>query len=364
MKRKVAAVIVAVALIGLGVAVAIGGSGEDPLVAKSYLEDTFPSVLAQNLEKRASNGTKAAYEKAVGKLDKAGEADAKEAESFSGNTSGYSTKTVNSGDVLTLNHGSSMVIYGGAGTVTDGTLMDVTAGKSTGKDGAVTVGHRYIVTDTNGATVRVDTAGSFGVQGTVSVTVGSGQSGQSGDSALPFGDVKSGDWYYSAVEYVYEKGYFSGTAANVFSPNTPMTRAMVATVLYRVSGEKAPNGASAFRDVPGGQWYSDGIAWANAHGIVNGMGDGTFGPDRAVTREELVTMMYRYQSYRKGNLRAKGSLAGYPDGDIVSDWAKTAVEWATGAELIRGRDTGRLDPKGNATRAEVATILQRFEGLK
>lgn len=363
MKRKVAAVIVAVVLIGLGVAVAIGGSGEDPLVAKSYLEDTYPSDVAQTLEKRASNGTKTAYEKAVGKLDKAGEADVKEAESFQGNTSGYSAKMVSSGDVLTLNHGSSIVIYAGAGTVADGTLMDVTTGKSAVKDGAVTVGHRYIVTDANGATVRVDKAGSFGVQGTVSIAAGSGESSQSGDG-LPFADVKSSDWYYGAVEYVYEKGYFSGTAANVFSPNTSMTRAMVATVLYRVSGEKAPSGASIFRDVPDGQWYSDGIAWANAHGIVNGMGDGIFGPDRAVTREELVTMMYRYQSYRKGNLRAKGSLASYPDGDIVSDWAKSAVVWAAGAELIRGRDTGHLDPKGNATRAEVATILQRFEGLK
>lgn len=360
MKRKVAAVIVAVALVGLGVAVAIGGSGEDPLVAKSYLEETYPSTVAQTLGKRASEGTKTTYEKAVEKLDKAGEADVKEAESFQGNSSGYSTKGVNSGDALTLAQGASMVVYAGAGTVTDGTLMDVTAGESTGKNGAVTAGHRYVVTDANGATIQVNAAGSFGVQGTVSVTSAGGQSG----TGLPFGDVKSGDWYYGAVQFVYEKGYFSGTATNAFSPNTPMTRAMLATVLHRISGERAPGGTSAFRDVADGLWYSDGVAWAGSNGIVNGMGDGTYCPDLAVSREQLVTMLYRFQSYRKGNVSGKGSLAGYPDGNTVSDWAKTAMEWATGAGLIQGRDTGRLDPKGNATRAEVATILQRFEGLK
>lgn len=355
MKRKVAAVIAAVVLVGLGVAVAIGGSGEDPLVAKSYLEDTYPSAVAKTLQKRAEEGTKTAYEKAVAKLDKAGEADMKAAENVQAGDA-FSAKALNAGDTLTLSQGTGVVVYSGSGTVSAGSLMDVTSGKTVARNGSVETGHRYIVADASAA-VRMTTAGQFGVQGTATVASG----GQSG--TLPFRDVTNKNWYYDAVAFVYEKGYFSGTAADVFSPNTSMTRAMLATVLHRVSGQKAPGGGADFSDVPAGLWYSDGIAWASAHGIVNGMGNGTYCPDRAVTREELVTMLYRYQTDRKGDTSAKGSLAEYPDGSRVADWARNAMEWAVGAKLVQGRDTGHLDPKGTATRAEVATILQRFDAL-
>lgn len=359
MKRKVAAVIAAVVLVGLGVAVAIGGSGEDPLVAKSYLEDTYPSAVVQTLQKRASSGTKATYDQAVSKLDKAGEADVKAAETLQGKVSGYIAKPVKEGDMLTLNQGASFVIYSGAGTVSNGALMDVTEGNTVAANEKVAAGRRYIAPGQN-VTVRVDAAGQFGVQGTTSITVGGGQSGE----PLPFVDIKSSDWYYEAVTFVYGKGYFSGTEETVFSPNTSMTRAMLATVLHRVSGLETVKNGEAFTDVPAGLWYSDGIAWASANGVVNGMGDGTYRPDMAVTREQLVTMLYRYQVVRQENMNTKGSLSGYPDGGAVADWAQDAMKWAVGAELVKGRDTGHLDPKGTATRAEVATILQRFDALK
>lgn len=347
-------------LVGLGVAVAIGGAKEDPLVAKSYLENTYSSAVAQRLEKRAAEGTKATYDLAVSKLDKAGEADVKLAEGFQTSVSGYTPKTVNAGDVLTLKQGASMVIYSGSGKISDGSLMDVTAGRETDKNGDIAVGHRYIVANAGGAAVQANTAGSFGIQGTVTVTAGGGQD----KTGLPFLDVKSNDWYYNAVSFVYEKGYFSGTAADAFSPNTSMTRAMLATVLHRVSGLEKPGSGTEFNDVPADGWFANGIAWASERKIVNGMGDGSYDPDRAVTREELVTMLHRYQKYRKGNVSAKGSLSEYPDGDAVASWAREAMEWAVGAELVKGRNTGHLDPKGTATRAEVATILQRFEALK
>lgn len=357
MKRKIAAVVAAVVLVGLGVAVAIGGSGEDPLVAKSYLEGTYPSAVVETLQKRASEGTKNVYEQAVAKLDKIGEADVKAAEGVQGSVDGYDAKTVKPGDTLTLDRGASMVVYEGRGTVSTGTLMDVTEGNSNSQGSSVTAGHRYIAATASGAVVRIDGAGRIGTQGTVSMTAG----GQ-GDN-LPFADVKSGDWYYGAVTFVYGKGYFAGTAADIFSPNASMTRAMLATVLHRVSGLETPGNGMTFSDVPEGKWYSDGIAWASQRKIVNGMGDGSYDPDRAVTREELVTMLYRYQSYRKGDVSGKGVLTTYPDGNVISSWAKEAMEWATGAELVKGRDTGYLDPKGTATRAEVATILQRFAAL-
>lgn len=363
MKRKVAVVIAAVVLIGLGVAVAIGGSGEDPLIAKSYLENTFPSALSQSLEDRAAEGTKGIYGQAAAKLDKVGEADVKAAEDLQGKINGYTAKTVKAGDALTLSRGASLVIYSGAATLEQGTLMDVTEGKAVASNGNVTAGHRYIAAD-DSVSMLVDTAGQFGIQGTVSVADGGGQGVGPQGGGLPFADVGSHDWYYGAVSFVYGKGYFSGVSENAFSPNTSMTRAMLATVLYRVSGAKTPGKGMKFDDVQAELWYSDGIAWASANGVVNGMGDGNYHPDRAVTREELVTMLHRYQANRKGDMSAKGTLTGYPDGGAVAAWAKEAMEWAVGAELVKGRNTGQLDLKGTATRAEVATILQRFEALK
>lgn len=356
MKRKIAAVIAAVALIGLGVAVAVGGAGEDPLVAKSYMEDTYPAALVQALEKRASEGTKGTYSQSIAKLDKAGEADVKAAEKVRGFIEGYTPKTWNAGELLTLEQGASFVLYEGSGAVHEGALMDVTVGRPVNAGDAVEAGHRYIATGKSGAGVRASSAGRFGTQGTVKI--------EAGDEPLPFTDVKTGEWYYDAVRFVYNKAYFSGVTENAFAPNTSMTRAMLATVLYRVSGAQAPEKGESFTDVPAGLWYSDGIAWASANGVVNGMGGGTYCPDLAVTREQLVTMLYRYQTNRKGDVSAKGSLADYPDGDSVASWAGKAMEWATGAELVKGRNTGYLDPKGTATRAEVATILQRFDALK
>lgn len=357
MKRKVAAVVAAVVLVGLGVAVAIGGSGEDPLVAKSYLEDTYPSAVAQTLQKRASEGTRTTYDRAAEKLDKAGEVDVKAAEGLQGKLGGYAARAVKTGDALTMDRGASLVVYSGAATLEQGTLMDVTDGKAVARKGGVAAGHRYIAAD-GSVSLLVGAAGEFGVQGTVSVTEGVG------DVTLPFTDVKTDDWYHGAVAFVYGKGYFSGTAADTFAPNASMTRAMLATVLHRASGLETPGTGETFADVPAGQWYSDGIAWASGNKIVNGMGNGLYAPDLAVTREQLVTMLHRYQSYRKDSAAAKGSLAGYPDAAAVADWAKEAMEWAVGAELVKGRSTGELDPKGTATRAEVATILQRFDALR
>lgn len=358
MKHKVAAVIAAVVLVGLGVAVAIGGSKEDPLVAKSYLENTFPSNVEQTLKKRAAEGTKDAYDKAAAKLEKSGEADVKAAETLPDTVSGYTARSLKTGDALTLSKGTSMVVYEGKGRLSAGTLMDVTAGSAVAQGREVENGHRYVVTGQGGATVRLDASGRFGIQGTANVW------NSQGGGLLPFTDVKRGDWYYDSVAFVYGKEYFSGMAANAFSPGTSMTRAMLATVLHRVSGLENAGGGTAFADVLAGQWYTDGIAWASEKGIVNGMGEGVYSPDTAVTREQLVTMLYRYQSYRGGNVSVSGTLTAYPDGNMVSDWAKTAMEWAIGAKLVQGRNTGVLDPGGTATRAEVATILQRFEALR
>lgn len=357
MKRRVAAILTAVLLLGLCVAVAAGGSVGDPLVSKSYLENTYLSDLAEALQKRASDGTRSAYETAASKLDELGEADVKAAEELQTQGSAYLRSELKAGDSLKLNTGGSVLLYSGRSTLDAGALADVTAGTTLQPGSALTPSHRYIVTSDTAAILRQTQAGALGYLGVGALSTGGGKT-------FPFTDVGEGDWYYAAVSFVYDRGYFSGTEESVFSPNASMTRSMVATVLHRVAGSETAREAPRFIDVPDGQWYSQGIAWASQNGIVNGMGGDRYEPDAPVTREQLVTMLYRYQKdYRQEDASAAGDLGAFPDGGAVSVWAKDAMTWAVGAGLLSGRDTGHLDPTGTATRAEVAAILQRFVTL-
>ena len=157
-----------------------------------------------------------------------------------------------------------------------------------------------------------------------------------------FTDVAKDAWYESGVTYVVDKGLFKGVAEGVFAPNNNMTRAMLMTVLARLDGQNTEGGDT---------WYAKGMAWA----MEKEISDGTM-PESNITREQMVTMLYRYAKAGK----AEGGLSAFVDGDSVSDWAKEAVTWAVNLGILKGKDGQRLDPQGTATRAEVATILQRF----
>lgn len=179
-------------------------------------------------------------------------------------------------------------------------------------------------------------------------------------SSLPFGDVKSGDWFYNDVKYVYEKGMMAGTAADVFAPNATTTRAMIVTILYRLEGSPAVTGTSAFVDVPAGQWYTDAVNWAAANQIVKGTSATTFAPNDSITREQMAAILYRYAQYKGYDVTKKADLSGYSDNGQVSAYAKDALAWANAAKLINGVTNTTLAPRGNATRAQVSAILHRF----
>lgn len=179
-------------------------------------------------------------------------------------------------------------------------------------------------------------------------------------SSLPFGDVKSADWFYNDVKYVYEKGMMAGTAADVFAPNTTTTRAMIVTILYRLEGSPAVTGTSAFVDVPAGQWYTDAVNWAAANQIVKGTSATTFAPNDSITREQMAAILYRYAQYKGYDVTKKADLSGYSDNGQVSAYAKDALAWANAAKLINGVTNTTLAPQGNATRAQVSAILHRF----
>lgn len=180
----------------------------------------------------------------------------------------------------------------------------------------------------------------------------------------PFTDVDEGDWYYDAVQYVYEKGLMNGTAADEFAPNATTTRAMVVTILYRLEGEPSGGGETPFTDLKAGQYYLDAVAWANANGIVNGTTATTFDPDGAITRQQMAAILYRYAAYKGYDVSVSADLSSYPDAGAIQTYAQDAMAWANGSELILGFEDHTLQPVGNSTRAQVATLLMRFcEGV-
>ena len=175
-------------------------------------------------------------------------------------------------------------------------------------------------------------------------------------------DVKPGSWYEQSVQYATEHGLMNGTGTNTFEPESTMTRAMLVTVLWRYANAPKP-GANPFTDVPNGKWYTDAVAWAAENGVVNGVGDGKFEPDGSVTREQMATILYRYAQKVGIDTSKHTELSAFPDASRVSAYARASMQWIVAEGVIGGsRENGQdwLNPQGNATRAEVATILMRF----
>ena len=172
---------------------------------------------------------------------------------------------------------------------------------------------------------------------------------------LPFTDVAEGDWYHDAVAYCWENGIMDGTSGTAFAPNMTLTRAMMAQVLYNLADGTAST-AAGFPDVAATAWYADAVNWAAANGYVTGYDNGSYGPEDNLTREQLAVILYRYA----GSPAPAGSLDGFADAASASDYAVDALRWAVGEGLLTGKDGGRLDPTGTASRAELAQILARF----
>ncbi|MFR8644325.1 MAG: S-layer homology domain-containing protein [Monoglobus pectinilyticus] len=178
----------------------------------------------------------------------------------------------------------------------------------------------------------------------------------------PFADVKESDWFYNDVMYVYYNGIMSGTGETTFEPNTTTNRAMFVAVVWRLENMPAPENTASFTDVEKGTWYTEAAAWAYENGIASGFGDGTFGPNEKLTREQLAVFLYKYAQYKGYDLTITGNIDSFIDKDSVSPWAKDAVTWAVQNGFIAGKDGNKLDPKGFATRAEFAAIIHRFIG--
>ncbi len=175
-----------------------------------------------------------------------------------------------------------------------------------------------------------------------------------------FVDVKKTAWYANAISYILDKKIMSGTSNITFSPNEKASRAMITNILYRLEDKKTTEYSNLFHDVPKGRWYSDGIIWATNNRIVSGYGNKMFGPNDVLSREQLVTILYKYSEFKKYDLSKQSNLDMFSDKDRVSSYAKEPLAWAVKNGLISGTSKNQLSPKKDTTRAEIAVIIERF----
>ncbi len=220
------------------------------------------------------------------------------------------------------------------------------------------------VTDENGKTVTLNDKGdgkyTF-VMPSRAVTVKASFAPITAED-MPFIDVPMGSWYEDGVRYVYQKGLMAGTSATTFGPDVTTTRGMIATILWRLAGSPQVDYAMDFDDVAAGSWYAEAIRWAASEGIVSGYGDGKFGPDDIITREQMAAMLYRYAQYKGYDVSVgeNTNILSYSDFGDLSEYAIPAMQWAVGAGIISGTSASALGPQGNASRAQVAVILMQF----
>lgn len=176
---------------------------------------------------------------------------------------------------------------------------------------------------------------------------------------MPYTDTE-GHWAANAIKFVYDKGLMKGESETIFAPNKTASRAMIATILYRLAGSPAVEGQASFGDVADGAWYADAVRWAELNKVVGGYADGNFGPNDNITREQLASILYRYAAANGENMNATADLSSFADANGISEWARTALAWANAEGLITGKTGNIIDAKGYATRAEIAAILMRY----
>lgn len=223
-----------------------------------------------------------------------------------------------------------------------------------------------IVTDEDGNELEVNenADGSFTFvqpegEVTITVTFKESKDEPTEPAELPFGDVKTSDWFYDPVKYVYDQGLMTGTSATEFAPDLTTTRGMIVSILHRLEGGPVVEN-DVFSDVSGDAWYGQSVAWAASVGVVNGFEDGTFRPNDPITREQMAAILYNYSQYKGYDVSARADLARYSDAASVSNWATEVLSWANAEGLVNGMTTTTLDPQASATRAQVATILMRY----
>jgi len=325
------------------------GSSGDPLITRGYLEGQFAASLRGDV----SGALGSATDKALDRLNEAYM-----------DTVGYdfaprfTPVSISSGGTVALSVGASFVLLSGSAslTVSSGAVINISSGSEAASGSLLILNQRYFCTEETKAVVTASSAATGQIDGYYFA-----QGATVALKPLPFSDVPASAWFYPAIDFVFKNEYFTGTSATAFSPGSSMTRAMFVTVLHRLEGRPALDGGGAFSDVKNPSlYYYNAVTWANARNIVRGYEDGTFQPDRPVTREEMAAIMHRYASFKGRDTSAPGAaLEAFPDRGDVSGFAADPMRWAVSSEVIKGSG-GKLLPRNTATRAEVAQIILNY----
>lgn len=356
MKKRVIALALALGLAAAagGGALAASGGQLSSLVSRSYLEGTFLSELAGRIEGWVESALAPIYQDAEAELDRVGQSASGGGSVPAGwSSSGrYTPQSGARGDTVSLSQGSGILWTAGTATA-QGELVDVTAGAVLASGQTLQVNHRYLAGEQSTVTVTSQSA-AWSVEGIW----------KAGETTLPepdfpFQDVAEGAWYREDVRFVYENGLFSGTGNSQFSPGQTMDRGMMTTVLHRLAGEPAVEYEPIFQDVAEGLWYAPGTVWAGQNGIMAGVGGGRFAPKQLVTRQEIAVALYRYAEFVGADTSGRGDLSDFSDQGNISSWAREALAWAVAEGIVRGSDGG-VNPRGEASRAEVAAMFHRF----
>lgn len=362
-KRFLALIICACTLIGAVVSGASAVSQTNTLISKSYLETSYLPELQSMISERVVAAFSSTYTTALQSLNALGESYLSQLKPADDGEPDWLTagrlvsQSGVTGDTITLNSGAGLVWTSGAASFS-GTLIDTTTGQEI-TDGDLVVSHRYVAVETTIITVSGERA-EWSVEGEWLTTGKDTEEPIPEEPAIVFTDVPEGTWYYDSVYYAVERGFFFGTSDTTFAPMQTMTRSMLTTVLYRMSGSPDITYSPVFSDVPDGTWYSAGTVWAGVNGVVSGTGNGAFSPNGELTREQIAQMLYNYANWLGLDTSARGDVTAFSDAASISGWAKNAVSWAVEIGLMQG-NAGQVMPKKPASRAEVAALLQRFD---
>lgn len=269
---------------------------------------------------------------------------------------GIDSATVSGSGNLALNCTAGDVTVAFNGTAANGVTL-ARSGDSVTISGAS--GGSVVVSENGATTTTTTITPGQDVSVTLDGDINEEPDTPAGD--MPFTDVRTSDWFYDPVKYVYEEGLMTGTGATAFAPNVTTTRAMIVSILYRLEGGPAVSGnSSPFNDVHTSDWYYDAVRWAERAGVVSGTSATTFAPNAAITREQLAAILMNYANYKHENTSARADLSKYSDAGKISSWANDVMAWAVSKGYISGMTATTLAPQGSATRAQVAAILQRY----
>lgn len=342
MKKRLLTGALAVLLLAGGVTAAFSAGQSETLVSRSYLEGTFWNDLKATVKQETDKNTTAFYNEIA---SQAGQ----------GAGSAFAARNGVNGDRVAGTTGSGLIWTSGSAVVYSGALVDATTGSELPAGSSLTAGHRYLAGSDVTLVVSSNAAQWMG-EGQWTLTHGDPIRPP---AELPFTDVAQGAWYHDDVAFVYQRKLFNGDSPTSFAPENRMERRMMTTVLHRLAGEPAVSYSALFRDIPDGEWYTDGTIWAGTIGVVSGVEPGRFDPTSNVTRQEIAVILHRYAGKMGYDLSASASLSGFRDASSVASWGTAAMSWAVGAGILNGSD-GALLPNGDATRAEVAAMLHRF----